>query len=166
MEIIRECEERAKEEITRLIAAMATWQRKNPKQKVPANFLKNNQTYTINAFISEVMKSGFDAKYLSGRKLTNQVAKHGRNIKEPLHPDDVHAVIGFISFHFFFKCICLISFHFSHAALAVRAWKKSITFKEEGQSNRTSSDCQVDEAYLPLQQTGRKFTQVVSFKNG
>jgi hypothetical protein len=47
------------------------------------------------------MKSGFDAKYLSGRKLTNQVAKHGRNIKEPLHPDDVHAVIGFISFHFF-----------------------------------------------------------------
>jgi ATP-dependent Clp protease adapter protein ClpS len=80
---------------------MATWQRKNPKQKVPHNFLKNNQTYTTSAFISEVMKTLFDAKYLRGRKLTNQVAKHGRNIKEPLHSDDVHAVIGFISFHFF-----------------------------------------------------------------
>jgi ATP-dependent Clp protease adapter protein ClpS len=98
MEIIRECEERAKEEIKRLIAAMATWQRKNPKQKVPHNFLKNNQTYTTSAFISEVMKTLFDAKYLRGRKLINQVAKHGRNIKEPLHPDDV---IGFICFHFF-----------------------------------------------------------------
>lgn len=101
MEIIRECEDRAKEEIKRLIAAMATWQRKNPKQKVPKDFLRNNQTYTISAFISEVMKTGFDAKYLRGRKLTNQVAKHGRNIKEPLHPDDVHAVIGFICFRFF-----------------------------------------------------------------
>lgn len=124
MEIIRENEERVKKETSRLIAAMATWQRKLPKQKVPDNFLKTNQTYTISAFISEVIKCGFDAKYLRGRKLTNQVAKHGRNIKEPLHSDDVHAVIGFISFHFFFKCICLISFHFSHAALAVRAWKK------------------------------------------
>ncbi|EFX64144.1 hypothetical protein DAPPUDRAFT_229858 [Daphnia pulex] len=114
MEIIRECEERSKEEITRLIAAMATWQKKNPKQKVPANFLKNNQTYTISAFISEVMKSGFDAKYLSGRKLTNQVAKHGRNIKEPLHPDDVHAVI----------------------ALVFRAWKKLplLSKKKDSQS--------------------------------
>jgi ATP-dependent Clp protease adapter protein ClpS len=163
MEIIRECEERAKEEITRLIAAMATWQRKNPKQKVPANFLKNNQTYTISAFISEVMKSGFDAKYLSGRKLTNQVAKHGRNIKEPLHPDDVHAVIGFISFQ-----VHMSNFFpfFACSPSLPRVEETSITFKEEGQSKRTLSNYQVDDTYLPLQQTGRKCTKVISFQNG
>ncbi len=42
----------------------------------------------------------------------------------------------------------------------------SITFQEEGQSDRTLSDYQVDDKYLPVQQTGRKCTQLISFQNG
>jgi hypothetical protein len=55
--------------------------------------MKKNQVYTISAFISEVMANGFDAPYLNGKKLTNQVAKQGRNLKTALEPDDVHKVI-------------------------------------------------------------------------
>jgi hypothetical protein len=62
MDIIRECEERAKEDTSRLIAAMGKWQRKHPKKKVPDNFLKDNQICTISAFISEGIKCVFDAK--------------------------------------------------------------------------------------------------------
>jgi hypothetical protein len=80
MDIIRECEERKKEG-TSMIAAMGKWQRKHPKKKVPDNFLKDKQTCTISAFISEVIKCRFDAKYLRGRKLTSQVAKHGEVLK-------------------------------------------------------------------------------------
>ncbi|EFX77276.1 hypothetical protein DAPPUDRAFT_247836 [Daphnia pulex] len=46
----------------------------------------------MSAFISEVMRNGFDATYLKGKKLTNQVAKQGRNLKTAMEPDDVHKV--------------------------------------------------------------------------
>jgi hypothetical protein len=52
------------------------------------------QVYNISAFISEVLRNGFDATYLKGKKLTNQVAKQGRNLETAMEPDDVHKVIG------------------------------------------------------------------------
>ncbi len=48
----------------------------------------------MSGFIYEVMTNGFHATYLKGKKMTNQVAKQGRNLKTAMEPDDVHKVTG------------------------------------------------------------------------
>ncbi|EFX77376.1 hypothetical protein DAPPUDRAFT_106201 [Daphnia pulex] len=92
-DFIKEWEEKAEEEVTKIIANKKAWIKKNQRSRIPREWVKQNQVYTISAFISEVMANGFDAPYLNGKKLTNQVAKQGRNLKTALEPDDVHTVI-------------------------------------------------------------------------
>jgi hypothetical protein len=76
-----------------------------------------------------------------------------------MHPDDVHAVTDFISFHLFFKYVCPISFRcFFHRPSLPHMEETSNTSTEEAQSNRISSGNPVNAAYLPLKQTGWKFT--------
>jgi hypothetical protein len=48
----------------------------------------------MSAFISEVITNGFDATYLKGKKLTNQAAKQGRNLKTAMEPHDMQQVTG------------------------------------------------------------------------
>ncbi|XP_046643621.1 uncharacterized protein LOC124328853 [Daphnia pulicaria] len=95
-DFIAECEQKAKDEVTRLMGSTEAWKKKNPGRRLPPTFIKQNQVYTMSSFISEVMTNGFEASYLKGKKLTNQIAKQGRNLKTAMEPHDVQQVTDIV----------------------------------------------------------------------
>lgn len=66
---------KTKEEVTWLKKNINLW-KKHPGRVFLNTRIKDNQIYTLSAFISEITRDGFYFKYLKGKKLTGKVAKN------------------------------------------------------------------------------------------
>lgn len=80
---------KVKEELTRIKTEVAQQLLKRPGKKP-----KIEQCYTIRQYVFDIMEAGFTEEYRSTKRMTNQKAKRGRDLKTPMKPGDVKLIIS------------------------------------------------------------------------